>query len=125
MCNAHRLNEEGTEAFILRLYRSTNRKGFVYGLTDRPQGLTAGFNRMERVLKSLFVRRLYLWPRFHVEVTAALEKAPPEVEDLRIPLSPAVQGIQQAIVEVMEICLKVQYQKPYSTVQFSTPVTSV
>lgn len=44
----------------------SNRTGFVRGLSDRPQSLSSGFNRVERILKTLFVRRLYLWPRFQV-----------------------------------------------------------
>ncbi|CAI7847045.1 unnamed protein product, partial [Closterium sp. NIES-53] len=62
--NAHRVTDTGAEAFILRLFRDANKHGFIYALSDRPNSLTAGFHKAERILKALFLRRLYLWPRF-------------------------------------------------------------
>ena len=34
---------------------------------------------MEKVMKALHVRRLYLWPRFQAQVRADLERRPPQV----------------------------------------------
>ncbi|CAI5500528.1 unnamed protein product [Closterium sp. Naga37s-1] len=104
--NAHRVTDTGAEAFILRLFRDANKHGFIYALSDRPNSLTAGFHKAERILKALFLRRLYLWPRFQVSVSQALEQHPPHVEDVRVPLSPAAAAIQQAIVDIMGSCLQ-------------------
>jgi hypothetical protein len=104
--NAHRLSESCAEAFIVRLFRHANKVGFVRAFSDKPQAMVSGFSKTERVMKSLFVKRLYLWPRFHLSVSHALEEAPPEVVDIRMPLTSAMAGIQNAIIEVMDACLK-------------------
>lgn len=104
--NAHRLSETCTEAFIVRLYRQANKKGFIRAFSDRPQAMISGFSKTERVMKSLFVKKLHLWPRFELCVSSVLEANPPEVIDIRIPLSAAMSGIQSAILEVMDACLK-------------------
>ena len=51
---------------MARLFRAGNRVGFVRGLTDRPGDLVRGFNGVERAMKALMVRRVNLWPRFHL-----------------------------------------------------------
>lgn len=57
-------------------------------------------------MKCLFIKRLHLWPRFQVYVSQELEKDPPEVVDVRVPMSKYMVGIQKAILEVMDACLK-------------------
>eukprot|EP00250_Pteridium_aquilinum_P006518 c16417_g1_i2 orf=74-1330(+) len=104
--NAHRLSETCTEAFIARLYRAGNRKGFVRAFSDKPQAMISGFAKTERIMRSLYVRRLHLWPRFQMSIASALEENPPEVVDLRVPLTSSMQGIHAAILEVMDACLK-------------------
>lgn len=104
--NAHRMTETCAEAFIVRLFRQANRTGFIRAFSDRPQAMRSGFNKTERIMKTLFVRRLYLWPRFHLTVSDALEEEPPDVVDIRMPLTSAMAGIQNAIIEVMDACLK-------------------
>lgn len=104
--NTHRLSETCAEAFIVRLFRHANKVGFIRGFSDRPQAMISGFSKTERIMKSLFVKRLYLWPRFHLSVSQAVEDSPPDVVDIRMPLTPAMYGIQNAIIEVMDACLK-------------------
>lgn len=41
-----------------------------------------------------------------MSVASELEENPPEVIDLRVPLTPSMQGINSAILEVMDACLK-------------------
>lgn len=104
--NAHRLTETCTEAFILRLYRFANKRGYVRAFSDKPQAMISGFSKLERIMKTLFVKKLHLWPRFQVLVSDILEKDPPEVIDIRVPLTSYMKGIQSAIIEVMDACLK-------------------
>lgn len=68
--------------------------------------MVSGFCKTERLMKCLFIRRLHLWPRFQVYVSQELEKDPPEVVDVRVPMSKYMVGIQKAILEVMDACLK-------------------
>jgi DNA excision repair protein ERCC-4 len=63
--NGHRVTPTSTEAFILRLYRLNNHEGFIKGFSDNPEALARGFNGVEKTMKALWVRKLFLWPRFH------------------------------------------------------------
>ena len=101
--NAHRAEENSGEGFAVRLYRAANARGFVRGLTESPQALQ---QRPARVMRALRVRKLNLWPRFQMQVSAGLERrGGPEVVELRQPLSASMAAIQAAIVEVLEGCL--------------------
>ncbi|TKY70764.1 DNA repair endonuclease UVH1 [Spatholobus suberectus] len=104
--NAHSLSETSTEAFIVRIFRSLNRAAYVRAFSDKPHAMVSGFAKAERTLKCLHVRKLHLWPRFQVYVSQELERDPPEVVDIRVPMSKYMVGIQKAIVEVMDACLK-------------------
>ncbi|CAI9095598.1 OLC1v1031586C1 [Oldenlandia corymbosa var. corymbosa] len=106
LLNAHSLSDTSTEAFIVRILRSSNRTLFVRAFSDRPDGMVSGFAKAERTLKCLFLRKLHLWPRFQVYVSQDLERDPPEVVDIRVPMSPYMMGIQKAVIEVMDACLK-------------------
>ncbi|GMH29781.1 hypothetical protein Nepgr_031624 [Nepenthes gracilis] len=104
--NAHSLPETSTEGFIVRIIRSLNRAAYIRAFSDKPQAMVSGFSKAERTMKCLFVRKLHLWPRFQVYVSHELERYPPEVIDVRVPMSPAMKVIQKAIIEVMDACLK-------------------
>lgn len=63
-------------------------------------------------MQTLFVRKLYLWPRFHSLVQSVLN--PPvntpdsnkyEVIELTIPLSDAMKTVQNAILSALETCI--------------------
>jgi len=47
--------------------------GFVKAFSDNSVAFTSGFCQVERIMKSLFVRKLYLWPRFQASVVALLD----------------------------------------------------
>ena len=72
--DAHRVSETSSEAFILRLFRQKNKVGFIKGISDSADSFSAGFFKVEKVMKSLFVKKLFLWPRFHVTVTECLNE---------------------------------------------------
>ncbi|XP_067912356.1 DNA repair endonuclease XPF isoform X2 [Heterodontus francisci] len=57
-------------------------------------------------MRILFVRKLYLWPRFHIAVSSFLERHKPEVMELHVSLTPAMLAIQTAIMDIMNACLK-------------------
>ncbi|XP_078097001.1 DNA repair endonuclease XPF [Mustelus asterias] len=103
---AHRIIESCQEAFILRLYRQKNKQGFIKAFTDNAVAFSLGFCRVERVMRSLFVRKLYLWPRFHMAVGSFLDRHKPEVIELHVSLTPAMLAIQTSIMDIMNACLK-------------------
>ncbi|XP_067859361.1 DNA repair endonuclease XPF [Heptranchias perlo] len=103
---AHKIIESCQEAFILRLYRQKNKQGFIKAFTDDAVAFSLGFCRVERVMRNLFVRKLYLWPRFHIAVSSFLERHKPEVMELHVSLTPAMLAIQTAVMDIMNACLK-------------------
>ncbi|GLT91150.1 hypothetical protein SLE2022_090520 [Rubroshorea leprosula] len=104
--STHSLSESSTESFIVRILKSFKKDASVYAFSDKPHAMVSGFAKTERIMKSLFIKKLHLWPRFQVNVSDELERDPPEVIDIRVPMSKYMVGIQGAIVEVMDACLK-------------------
>ncbi|KAL7487903.1 hypothetical protein ACHAW6_013850, partial [Cyclotella cf. meneghiniana] len=119
--HAERVDDGSTEAFILRIFRgqkyfihnnnnnnnnTNNNNGFVKAFTDDAASLLRGFARVEKVMKSLQVTNLYLYPRFHASVAQELERHPPEVEELHVPLSESMKRIQGAIAAAVRACLR-------------------
>lgn len=69
--NANRITENSIESFIMRVYRENNIEGFVKAFTEDPESISSS-GKLEKVLKLLYVRRLYIYPRFHQVVINAL-----------------------------------------------------
>uniref|UniRef100_A0A673VTU3 DNA repair endonuclease XPF n=1 Tax=Suricata suricatta TaxID=37032 RepID=A0A673VTU3_SURSU len=103
---AHRIIESCQEAFILRLFRQKNKRGFIKAFTDNAVAFDTGFCHVERVMRNLFVGKLYLWPRFHVAVNSFLEQHKPEVVEIHVSMTPAMLAIQTAILDILNACLK-------------------
>ena len=58
-------------------------------------------------MRTLFVRNLYLWPRFHANVVESLkDKTTPEVIELHIDMTQAMKNIQTAILDSMNFTLQ-------------------
>ncbi|XP_067940191.1 DNA repair endonuclease XPF-like [Watersipora subatra] len=104
--NAHRVKETGLEAFIMRLYRQKNKEGFIKAFSDNPVAFTDGFCKIETIMRNLYLRKLFLYPRFHVSVKDSLEKSEPEVIELGVPTSAAMKGCQMALLELINLCIK-------------------
>uniref|UniRef100_A0A0E0K7G9 ERCC4 domain-containing protein n=1 Tax=Oryza punctata TaxID=4537 RepID=A0A0E0K7G9_ORYPU len=105
LLSAHRSSDTSSDAFVARLLRHHHLLP-VYAFSDRPHAMVSGFAKAERAMKSLYIRRLHLWPRFHLLAAADLERAPPEVVDVRVPMTHPMRGIQAAILDAMDACLK-------------------
>nr|XP_046234065.1 DNA repair endonuclease XPF [Scatophagus argus] len=103
---AHKIIESCQEAFILRLFRQKNKTGFIKAFTDKATAFSSGFCQVERVMRNLFVKKLYLWPRFQASVNSALDRHKPEVVELHVSLTPAMRSIQSSILDIMSACLK-------------------
>ncbi|XP_069693595.1 DNA repair endonuclease XPF [Periplaneta americana] len=103
---AHTILESCQEAFAIRLYRQKNKTGFVKAFSSSPQAFTVGFAQVEHIMRTLFVRNLYLWPRFHATVNASLEKCKPQVVELHLPLTSAMLEIQTAVLDLMNLTVK-------------------
>ena len=106
VCNAHKVSDGSNIAFILRILRQRNRTAFVRALSDDAYGFTRGFAKVEKVMRLLHVKRLQLWPRFHLSVSNVLDENQPIVEELTVPLSSRGMRLQHALLEAVDECLK-------------------
>lgn len=61
--------------------------------------------QLERILRNLQVKRLYLYPRFQMLISHVLQRVQPEVIELTQPMSPRMVHIQNAILVALEACL--------------------
>nr|CAG4651688.1 EOG090X03DI [Triops cancriformis] len=103
---AQRVVESSQEAFILRLFRQKNKTGFIKAFSSSPVAFTTGFCQINRVMRNLFVKNLYLWPRFHAIVKSTLEVAQPQVIEIRVQMTPAMNSIQTAVLDLMNFTVK-------------------
>lgn len=103
---ANRVVDSCQEAFILRLYRQKNKTGFIKAFSENPLCFTSGFCQVERVMRSLFVRKLFLWPRFHASVVAFLEKHKIDVVELHLQMTEAMTACQTALLDLIDACVK-------------------
>jgi DNA excision repair protein ERCC-4 len=105
--DAHQLLESHQEAFILRLFRSKNQKGFIKGISQTASAFLKGYGSVDRTMRSLFATHLFLWPRSRDHVVQSLEKrAKPVVMELRFNLTPLMESIQFAVMDLINMCLK-------------------
>lgn len=123
------IGDKSTEAFILRIFKSqryfmenakgnidcsgsVGGRGFIKAFTDDPSSLVSGsFAKVDKILKSLHVQRLFLYPRFHASVAEELERRPPTVIELHQPLSNTMKEIQNYLAASIRSCLRDLRQK--------------
>ncbi|GFR17945.1 DNA repair endonuclease XPF [Trichonephila clavata] len=103
---AHKILESCQEAFIIRLYRMKNSKGFIKAISSNPAAFTRGFAQVQRIMRNLFVKNLFLWPRFHAVIASSIERAKPEVLEMHVPMTNAMTSIQIALLDLMNVCVK-------------------
>ncbi|GLC66509.1 hypothetical protein PLESTF_000438200 [Pleodorina starrii] len=111
LLNAHRASDTSGEGFAVALLRADCPAGgrggagagcWVRALSDAPVAFNQGFNRVEKVMKALHLRRLHLWPRFQEHVRQCLDEHKPVVVEWDQELSSAMLLIQAALLEVLE-----------------------
>lgn len=93
------------EAFIVRVFRSSNTTGFLKAFSEEPEHFTFGLSPLQTVLTQLRLRTVMIWPRFHASVRKDLEARKPKVIELHQALSPAMNDIQTSIIECMDASL--------------------
>lgn len=106
IAHAEQVASESTEAFIIRIYSSQKKReeGFIKGFSDQADALVSGFAKIDKTLKALQVRRIYLYPRFHDLIRRELEQSPPDVEELHQELVSAYFGNIGVVLTVSVHC---------------------
>lgn len=124
--NVQKISESSQEHFILRLYRDVNKTGFVKAISDSPEILAhGGFGNLERVLRNLFLKNIFLWPRFRLSVKEKLASHAPDLVELSEPLTDQMYRIQDSILLVIEACLEeLKRSKGGELLEIPTSVTS-
>jgi DNA excision repair protein ERCC-4 len=107
--DAHQCNDMSVEAFILRVFRQHNRTGCIKALSDNPFSFTNGFAKVEKIMQSLFVKKLLLWPRFHAAVSESLNVQPPDVVEIEQPLTSAMSEIHNVFIIIYNPFCLVHY----------------
>lgn len=100
--DAHKVSEYGMEAFCLYLLRKQNETAFIKAFSDDPEGLIRGFSKAEKILKTLRISQLFLYPRFHVEINADLSHSRVEIIEINSTLTQRMRMIQMSILGILE-----------------------
>ncbi|KAH8260794.1 hypothetical protein KR026_008609, partial [Drosophila bipectinata] len=103
---AHTIIESCQEAFALRLYRQKNKTGFIKAFSNSAEAFTIGYSHVERTMRNLFVKNLFIWPRFHASVRNALHPWQAQTIELHVPLTPSQTSIQTHILDIMNFLVR-------------------
>ncbi|XP_055603045.1 DNA repair endonuclease XPF [Uranotaenia lowii] len=103
---AHEIIESCQEAFALRLYRQKNKTGFIKAFSKNVEAFTFGYGHVEKVMRNLFVKELFIWPRFHGVIQKSLKPFEPVVVELQIPMSQNMILLQTNILDIMNYLVK-------------------
>ncbi|RHY80617.1 hypothetical protein DYB26_011839, partial [Aphanomyces astaci] len=99
------VSDSSVEAFILRLFREVNRNGFVKAFSDDAISFSSGFNKVEQAMKLMYLRKVLLYPRFHMAVGTCLEQHQPDVYEIQVAMTPLMMEMQQALLVATEATL--------------------
>lgn len=100
--NAHKVSEYGMEAFCLYLLRRQNEAAFIKAFSDDPESLIRGFSKAEKILKTLRISNLFLYPRFHVAINTELSHSKIEIIEISSSLTQRMRMIQMSILGILE-----------------------
>jgi DNA excision repair protein ERCC-4 len=126
IAHADQVTEQSTEAFIIRIFQSQRKEpGFIKAFTDTPDALVSGFAKVDKILKALHVRKLYLYPRFHSDIRDELEQENAiRVTEYHQELSKRQKEIQNAIAVLVLQCLRELKQATEHLVSWSSVTNS-
>uniref|UniRef100_A0A182R4N6 DNA repair endonuclease XPF n=1 Tax=Anopheles funestus TaxID=62324 RepID=A0A182R4N6_ANOFN len=103
---AHEIVESCQEAFALRLYRQRNKVGFIKAFSRNVEAFTYGYGHVEKVMRNLFVKELFIWPRFHMTIQRSLKPYEPSVIELQIPMTQNMILLQTNLLDLMNYLVK-------------------
>lgn len=103
---AHDVIESCQEAFALRLFRRKNKTGFIKAFSRSAETFTYNFGHVEKVMRNLFLRELYIWPRFHALVQSTLKPFEPRVTEFHVPMTPKMIQLQANALEIMNYLVR-------------------
>lgn len=108
---AHGISDTSNEAFIVRLFRERNPKGYLVAISEKPHIISSSINQL---VKSLFLSEVVLFPRFHEAVHEALSKASEmNIHQHDCPLSVRQIEMKSLVCRIITSCIdEIKKSKP-------------
>lgn len=107
--NAETLKDYSNESFILEIYRSVNKWGFIKAFSESAESFVMEFSPLRRKMKDLRLKNVLLWPRFRVEISQCLSNATDPrsntVVEVKVSLTNSMSQIQFGLMECMKKCI--------------------
>lgn len=109
LLNVEQLQHYCNESFILEMYRSKNKWGFIKAFSESPESFVMEFSPLMRKIKDLRLRNVLLWPRFRVDISQCLNNAiSPEnnkVIEVKVSLTNSMSQIQFGLIGCLKKCI--------------------
>lgn len=107
--NVETLRHYSNETFILEIYRSKNKWGFIKAFSEAPESFVMEFSPLLRKMKDLRLKNILLWPRFRVDISLCLNNVTdPEknkVIEVKVSLTNSMSQIQFGLIECLKKCV--------------------
>ncbi len=104
--HAHGVGELSADAFVLRLFRLSNTRGFIRAISDMPDALTRNQVQVEKLMQRCFLNDMEVWPRIRKEVQESLKQGKqPEVVQIKLELPQQMLEIQRYILNIVQSTL--------------------
>lgn len=106
VAGAHAVQEDGTEAFALELFRRANSIAFIKALSEHVEPFATGWAKPDKALKMLKVKQLFLHPRFDPDIDSELSAASVVVNEYRQQATARMRSINIALADLVQKCLR-------------------
>ncbi|TIA90908.1 hypothetical protein E3P89_02156 [Wallemia ichthyophaga] len=104
--HAEQVTPTSLETFITRIYRKYNKEGFLKAFSDNPELFASGVSPLQTVLRSLGLRKVWIWPRFHETIQEDLDKRKADVVELYPSLTKSMLNLQHSILQCMDATIQ-------------------
>lgn len=113
--NADTLKDYSNESFILEIYRSKNKWGFVKAFSESAESFVMEFSPLMKKMKDLRLKNVLLWPRFRVEISQCLNNPTDsknnKVVEVKVSLTNSMSQIQFGLMECLKKCIAELHRK--------------
>ena len=105
--HAERVTDLSNESFIAHIYRQKNKWGFIKAVSDCPEVLMSGFAPLQKKLRDMRLKKVILWPRFHIQVSSSLmvKESTRSVTEVKVRMTDAMKQIQTGLYACLTKCI--------------------
>ncbi|KAG9125509.1 hypothetical protein FRC07_007311 [Ceratobasidium sp. 392] len=98
--------EKITGIVVLHAERCVVNDGFIKAFSDQPEQFTFGMSPLKTIMKELHLRKVHIFPRFHEDVNASLQRRRADVIEIFPQITPAMEEIHISLVQCMTATLQ-------------------